>query len=60
MHAHHYLITDFINLIKKQWNNEIITCDTLISLLLKLNIIKKIISTSKFKFYLRNNFKNIR
>jgi hypothetical protein len=39
MHAHHYLITDFINLIKNNEDNEITTHDTLISLLLKLNII---------------------
>jgi hypothetical protein len=39
MQDHHYLITDFINLIKNNEDNEITTRDTLIYLLLKLNII---------------------
>jgi hypothetical protein len=39
MHAHHYLITDFTNLIKNNEDNKVRTHDTLIYLLLKLNII---------------------
>jgi len=39
MHAHHYLITDFTNLIKSNEENEVRTHAKLISLLLKLNII---------------------